>query len=181
MTQGFYPPPSMVARANRQIGRYIALAFLVFSAPATADSTPSPESCSAIAKDYADQNAAPADVNDAAVAGGMDGAVLGGFGGRRPGPDGWSARGAERGARALGALAVLNSMQPDPEDWRAKYQSAYDSCMAGPPPRVLRTPDAPAAPGAPRSTNSINSCRSSAIVSNGNGDDILSANSRRCR
>nr|WP_246270808.1 hypothetical protein [Hongsoonwoonella zoysiae] len=73
-------------------------------------------------------------MSQGAIAGGIDGAVVGGFTGRRPGPDGWSQRGARRGARAGAALGVLDALgRVDPTDWQALFDIAYEACLAGTP------------------------------------------------
>ncbi len=104
---------------------------------AAADSGPDAAACNDAARAHADRYAAPADLADAAIAGGLDGAVAGGLLGRHSGRDGWSERGATRGARVGGALAVLGAMNAfDPADWQRLYDEAHAACMAGkaPPP-----------------------------------------------
>ncbi len=99
---------------------------------AQADSLPEPDNCQQKAAAYADRNAAGADINESAIAGGIDGAIVGGLTGRNAGRDGWSPRGAKKGARVGGALGVADALGSlDPDDWQRLYGEAYDACLAG--------------------------------------------------
>lgn len=113
----------------------LGLAVLAGIPLSRADSGPEPAGCEDQAADYADRYvAAGAGLSEGAIAGGIEGAVVGGFTGRRPGPDGWSPRGARRGARAGAALGVMDALgQVDPADWQALFDIAYEACLTGAP------------------------------------------------
>ena len=93
----------------------IALAFSGLSA--RADGT----DCVIYATDYANAHMGSGDVVGDAVSGGMAGAVVGGA---WRGPSG-----AYRGARAGGALGVLDNMGSLPGGWQALYDMAYQMCQ----------------------------------------------------
>jgi len=119
-----------------------------------ASSTPLPAQdidCDTYAIDYANRFVGSGDMVGDAVEGGMKGAVVGGA---WRGPSG-----AKRGARAGGALGVLNNIGSDPRAWEGFYDMAYQMCVAQ-----------KMAVGA-----SDPNCRSSATVGNSNGG--LSASS----
>lgn len=103
--------------------------------------------CVLYATDYANAHTGSGDMVGDAVSGGMAGAVAGGLWNPATG-------GAGRGARAGGALGVLNNLGSIPQGWQALYDMAYQMCRqqnAG-----ASAPPAPASPGT--------GCRSSARV-----------------
>lgn len=136
-------PGSAVPTTSRMqiiLGKSLLCAFFGLSSAAgllaadraLADSQPEAVSCQATAAAYADRNAAPANLNDSAIAWGIEGAIVGGLTGRGSDRDGWSRRGAKRGARAGAALGVVDALGSlDPADWQALYDEAYDACLAG--------------------------------------------------
>jgi len=85
--------------------------------PAVADGT----DCVVYATDYANAHLGSGDPVGDAVSGGMAGAVVGG---EWRGPSG-----AYRGARAGGALGVLNNLGSMPGGWQALYDTAYQMCQ----------------------------------------------------
>lgn len=86
--------------------------------PAKADGT----DCVVYATDYANAHVGSGDLVGDAVSGGMAGAVAGGA---------WNplTGGAARGARAGGALGVLNNLGSIPEGWQGLYDMAYQICI----------------------------------------------------
>ncbi|MEJ8474024.1 hypothetical protein [Roseibium algae] len=111
---------------------FVLLLSLIAS-PVLADSLPEPDNlpiplpgiprsadCDAYARSYADSYLGNGDPTGDIVAGGMRGAVIGG---------GWSgAGGAERGARAGGAVAVLDNLAAYPGGWQGLYDMAFQIC-----------------------------------------------------
>lgn len=87
------------------------------SIPASADGT----DCVVYATDYANAHMGSGDVVGDVVSGGMTGAVAGGA---WRGPSG-----AVRGARAGGALGVLDNLGSLPGGWQALYDMAYQMCL----------------------------------------------------
>lgn len=85
--------------------------------PALADGT----DCVVYATDYANAHMGSGDPVGDAVSGGMAGAVVGGA---WQGPSG-----AYRGARAGGALGVLDNLGSMPGGWQALYDTAYQMCL----------------------------------------------------
>jgi len=77
--------------------------------------------CVIYATDYANAHVGSGDMVGDAVSGGMAGAVAGGAW-RGPG-------GAVRGARAGGALGVLDNLGSLPGGWQALYDMAYQMCL----------------------------------------------------
>ncbi|WP_209017033.1 hypothetical protein [Roseibium aggregatum] len=105
--------------------------------------------CVVYATDYANARMGSGDVVGDAVSGGMTGAVAGGA---------WAGPGgAIRGARAGGALGVLDNLGSMPGGWQALYDTAYQMCQQ-------QSANAGVAPayGSPHYPNS--DCRSSATV-----------------
>jgi len=86
--------------------------------PAKADGT----DCVVYATDYANAHVGSGDIAGDAVSGGVTGAVAGGA---------WNplTGGAVRGARAGGALGVLNNLGSIPEGWQGLYDMAYQICL----------------------------------------------------
>ena len=78
--------------------------------------------CDASARDFANAHAGGGrDMGTSILEGAMSGTVAGGA---------WAGpSGAERGARAGGALGVLGTMAQDPRVWQALYDSAYRTCL----------------------------------------------------
>lgn len=101
-----------------KILKYCGVAtFLLMPVQALADGT----DCVVYATDYANAHVGSGDMVGDAVSGGMAGAVAGGQ---------WNplTGGAERGARAGGALGVLNNLGSIPQGWQALYDMAYQIC-----------------------------------------------------
>ncbi|WP_209003846.1 hypothetical protein [Labrenzia sp. CE80] len=88
--------------------------------PIPLPAVPQGPNCDVYARAYADSYRGSGDPTGDIVAGGMEGAVAGGAW-RGPG-------GARRGARAGGALAVLDNLAAYPGGWQALYDMAYQIC-----------------------------------------------------
>jgi len=95
----------------------LGLVFAFAVQPAQAGGT----DCVVYATDYANAHMGSGDPVGDAVSGGMAGAVVGG---EWRGPSG-----AYRGARAGGALGVLNNLGSLPGGWQALYDTAYQMCQ----------------------------------------------------
>ncbi len=78
--------------------------------------------CVLYATDYANAHVGNGDMIGDVVSGGMTGAVVGGA--WRP-----FAGGAHRGARAGGALGVLDNLGSVPGGWQGLYDMAYQMCL----------------------------------------------------
>jgi len=127
-------------KSRRQTRKFSCMALLAAalmspyaSTAVMADSLPEPDAlpiplpavpqgpnCDGYARAYADSYRGNGDPTGDIVAGGMEGAVAGGAW-RGPG-------GARRGARAGGALAVLDNLAAYPGGWQALYDMAYQIC-----------------------------------------------------
>ena len=129
---------------------------LVFSSLTTQPAFAEGTDCVVYATDYANARMGSGDMVGDAVSGGMAGAVVGG---EWRGPIG-----AIRGARAGGALGVLDNLGSLPGGWQALYDTAYQMCLQ-------QTSDVNAAPhyGTPyypgnSAVSPQPDCRSSATV-----------------
>jgi hypothetical protein len=125
--------------------------------------------CVIYATDYANAHTGSGDLVGDTVSGGMAGAVAGGA---------WDplTGGAERGARAGGALGVLNNLGSIPQGWQALYDMAYQMCLQ----------QTSGAYAAPYQTGPALDCRSSANVDAPmekapDGSIFAGSNGRNCR
>lgn len=106
--------------------------------------------CVLYATDYANAHSGSGDMIGDVVSGGMTGAVAGGE---------WNplTGGAARGARAGGALGVLDNLGAFPGGWQGLYDMAYQMCLQ-------QTSGANAAPYHGSNISTSSGCRSSATV-----------------
>lgn len=110
-------PAAFPVRRLRSLGAAVhCIIILMAVTAARADGT----DCVVYATDYANSHMGSGDVVGDAVDGGMTGAVAGGA---WRGPSG-----AVRGARAGGALGVLDNLGSMPGGWQALYDTAYQMC-----------------------------------------------------
>ncbi|MEM9630061.1 MAG: hypothetical protein AAGA50_01955 [Pseudomonadota bacterium] len=99
----------------------LATILIVLSCIAIPQAQAQGTNCVVYATDYANARMGSGDVVGDAVSGGMAGAVVGG---EWKGPVG-----AYRGARAGGALGVLDNLGSLPGGWQALYDTAYQMCQ----------------------------------------------------
>ncbi|WP_428696220.1 hypothetical protein [Stappia sp.] len=139
--------------------------------PAGADSGPEPvlseEACARAAARHADDVTPRGPDGDDVAAAAIEGAVIGGLGGRDRRGTGWSAGGAERGARLGGGLAALDGIdRVDPARWQAAFDRGFAACMAG----------------TPLPSTSRERCRSGgAVTGSGHGGRYGASSRRDCR
>ncbi|WP_297581729.1 hypothetical protein [Roseibium sp.] len=107
----------MDLRKTGSLASTLFIASQLVMQPALADGT----DCVVYATDYANARMGSGDMVGDAVSGGMAGAVVGG---EWRGPIG-----AIRGARAGGALGVLDNLGSLPGGWQALYDTAYQMCL----------------------------------------------------
>jgi len=155
----------MIYRLSGFLSSALMTAVCLSALPASAQNT----DCVVYATDYANAHMGSGDVAGDAVSGGMAGAVAGGA---------WAGPGgAVRGARAGGALGVLDNLGSMPGGWQALYDTAYQMCLQ-------QSSNAGVAPayGSPHYPDQ--DCRSSATVTeklNGVPRNSFSVGSGNCR
>ena len=143
------------------------VAFVLVPSPLLADSGPEADTCALEAAAHADRVTPDHPTGEDVASAAIEGAIIGGLGGPGPAPGGWSARGAQRGARLGGGLAALDQLdRPDISTWQRAFDEAYAACLAGTP---LHTPG-------------DRGCRSSGTIIGSGHTGFYGASSRRtCR